>query len=108
MAKIVISYSRRDRRRVRRIVSILRDEYGYERVWCDENFYAGQVWWQEILQEIGGCHIFVYVMSPPSLTSPYCLAELEEARRLRKHILPVKLRRGRAAQLAGFAPLNLL
>jgi DNA invertase Pin-like site-specific DNA recombinase len=43
-----------------------------------------------------------------SLTSPYCLAELEEARRLRKHILPVKLRRGRAAQLAGFAPLNLL
>jgi hypothetical protein len=91
MAKIVINYSRRDKFRVKQIVSILRDEYGQDRVWYDENFYGGQVWWQEILDEIADCHVFVYMMSPDALGAPYCLAQLEEARRLRKHILLVKL-----------------
>jgi hypothetical protein len=92
MAQIFISYSRSDKPKVKKLVSLLREDYGLDKVWWDENFYGGQVWWHEITEQIASCHIFIYMMSPHSLGSPYCQAELEEARRLRKHILPVKIR----------------
>ncbi|MDX2138154.1 MAG: SUMF1/EgtB/PvdO family nonheme iron enzyme [Chloroflexota bacterium] len=93
MPKIFVSYSRSDKAKVKTLIPLLREDYGLDNVWWDENFYGGQVWLEEILQQIAQCDVFVYLMSPRSLGSPYCQAELEEARRLRKPILPVKLRR---------------
>jgi formylglycine-generating enzyme required for sulfatase activity len=93
MHKIFVSYSRSDKTKVKKLIPLLREVYGLENVWWDENFYGGQVWWEEIRQQIAACDVFVYLMSPRSLGSPYCQAELEEAKRLRKPILPVKLRR---------------
>jgi formylglycine-generating enzyme len=93
MHKIFVSYSRSDKSKVKKLIPLLREVYGLENVWWDENFYGGQVWWEEIRQQIAECDVFVYLMSPRSLGSPYCLAELDEAKRLRKPILPVKLRR---------------
>jgi len=93
MAKIFVSYSRSDKPKVKKLIPLLREYYGVENVWWDQNFYGGQVWWNEIKQQIAHCDVFVYLMSPRSLGSPYCLAELEEARRLRKQILYANLRR---------------
>jgi hypothetical protein len=92
MAKIFVSYSRSDKAKVRKLIPLLRENYGYENVWWDQNFYGGQVWWEELLKQINQCDVFVFSMSQRSLSSPYCLAELEEARRLRKPIVYVKLR----------------
>jgi formylglycine-generating enzyme required for sulfatase activity len=96
MPKIFVSYSRVDKRKVGQIVDQLRSDYGHENVFWDEDFRGGDLWWDKLLGEIGSCHIFVYMMSSRSIGAPYCQAELEEAERLHKHILPVRLRRGTA------------
>lgn len=93
MTRIFVSYSRSDRRTVKKLIPLLREHYGYENVWWDQNFVGGELWWEEILKEIAQCDIFLYLLSPQSLSRPYCLAEREEARRLHKQILYVKLRR---------------
>lgn len=92
MAKIFISYSRVDREFVVALAKLLREVYGYDNVWYDENLHGGDIWWQEILDAIAECDIFMYLLSNESVTSPYCLAELQEAQRLYKGIITVQVR----------------
>lgn len=94
MARIFISYKRSDRKRVGKLVSLLHEHYGNTAVWWDQHFVGGDLWWNEILKQIADCDVFIYLMTSDSLLSPYCQAELEEARRLHKRILPVKFKRG--------------
>jgi hypothetical protein len=91
MPRIFISYSRDDRAFVDGLVPLLRELYGYDNVWFDEVLRGGQDWWDEILRQIRRCDIFCYLLSDDSLQSRYCRAELEEALRLKKHILPAKV-----------------
>ncbi|MBZ0280687.1 MAG: TIR domain-containing protein [Anaerolineae bacterium] len=92
MSKIFISYSRIDRNFVDDFVPLLREVYGKNDVWVDDELHGGQVWWDEILRQIANCDVFIYLLSNESLESSYCQAEYQEALRLNKLILPVQIR----------------
>ncbi|MEO1442971.1 MAG: toll/interleukin-1 receptor domain-containing protein [Chloroflexota bacterium] len=93
MARIFVSYSRADRQFIDQFIPLIRRVYGNDSVWFDDDIHGGVVWWQMILNEVGKCDLFVYLVSNESLESPYCQAELREALRLNKAILPVIVRR---------------
>jgi formylglycine-generating enzyme required for sulfatase activity len=92
MPRIFISYSRVDRPFIVELAARLRRIYGLDQVWFDESLHGGDLWWQEILSQIARCDIFIYMISRDSIESETCLAELTEARRLRKLVLPVLVR----------------
>lgn len=87
---LFISYSRVDKSFTVQLERYLRQ--AYDNVWFDESLHGGQLWWDEILKHISQCDIFIYLLSPESLESTYCLAEFSEAVRLQKQILPVLIR----------------
>lgn len=91
MTSIFISYDRDDRPITRQLANQLRRVYGFDQVWYDENIRGGQDWWDEIRQQIGSRDIFMYLLSDESAKSPYCQAEHDEAKRLNKEVLPVRI-----------------
>lgn len=92
MARIFVSYSRADRQFVDEFVPLLYRVYGKESLWFDDDITGGETWWPLILSQIQGCELFIYLLSNDALTSPYCQAELREALRLHKRVLPVIVR----------------
>jgi formylglycine-generating enzyme required for sulfatase activity len=92
MAQIFISYSRVDRPFVEALADKLRRIYGHDNVWFDEGLHGGDIWWEEILEQIASRDIFIYVLSNDSIESDYCQAEFTEARRLQKQIITVQAR----------------
>lgn len=83
--KIFVSYARVDKPYCIRIIETL---HAHE-IWYDQRLYAGQDWWKEILRRLDWCEVFVYLLSPDSVASLYCRRELEIARRLKRHVIPV-------------------
>ncbi|WP_020527112.1 toll/interleukin-1 receptor domain-containing protein [Flexithrix dorotheae] len=68
---------------------------GYD-CWFDKvNIPDGDDYALRIKHGIESAHNFVYIMAPRSLTSPYCLLELEYARLLGKRVIPMN-------QMVGF------
>jgi formylglycine-generating enzyme required for sulfatase activity len=93
MARFFISYSRVDQKPfTEEFAKRLRRVYGDASVWYDAGLTGGQRWWDEILRQIAAAEVFIYLLSPESVGSSYCQAELAEARRLHKKILPVLIR----------------
>lgn len=90
LGDLFISYSRTDRDTVASIAKRLDRVYG--QIWFDRELFGGQDWWQEILSQIAICDVFVYMISPDSIRSEYCVAEYNEARRLNKPIVPIMVR----------------
>jgi hypothetical protein len=90
--RIFICHSRIDRPFVDELIPQLRRVYKHENVWVDEEIHGGQIWWEEILNQIAAADIFAYLLSDASIGSPYCRAELAEAQRLQKPILTVQVR----------------
>lgn len=105
MARIFVSYSWADRQFINEFVPLLRRVYGQDILWFDEHIHGGEDWWALILRQIGDCDLFVYLISNDSLGSPYCNAELREALRLHKPVLPVVVRP--KTQYPGSAPADL-
>ncbi len=60
-------------------------------VWLDESLHGGQLWWDEILRQLGECHLFILAVSAHSLASEACVAEWEYAAALNRPFLPVRL-----------------
>jgi hypothetical protein len=58
-------------------------------VWYDQQLSGGQQWWDTILENIRDCDCFIFALSPASLHSKACRAELDYAHRLERRILPV-------------------
>jgi hypothetical protein len=87
---VFISYAREDRD----AVEVLRRDVEKSRhdTWMDEELDGGESWWAEILEEIRACQAFVFVVSPDSLTSRACRAELDYALALNRPLLPVMVR----------------
>jgi non-canonical purine NTP pyrophosphatase (RdgB/HAM1 family) len=86
--KIFVSYAHEDSEDVLEVVQAL----NVHEVWIDNKLNVGQEWWNEIERQIAACHCFLFVMSPESMGSEYCLKEVEVARRLQKPIAPIMLR----------------
>ncbi|HYO87484.1 MAG TPA: toll/interleukin-1 receptor domain-containing protein, partial [Candidatus Limnocylindrales bacterium] len=89
--RLFLSYARVDQPIAIQIAEALS---GNHDVWLDERLYAGQRWWEEIRRRLDWCEGFVYLLSPESVTSEYCLRELKLALDMRKYIFPVLIRRG--------------
>jgi hypothetical protein len=85
--QVFISYARRDGPAVNHLHSDL--ERADHRVWFDQQLEGGQLWWDEVLERIRTCELFVFALSPDSLKSRACRAELAYATELRRPILPV-------------------
>lgn len=92
MPRIFISYSHKDRTVAKRLVDSLRSAYGYSEVWFDENLSAGQIWREELLTQIVGCDVFLFLISPDSIQSDYCKKEIAHAQGARKPIIPLMVR----------------
>ena len=92
MTRIFVSYSHVDRPDVEELVLRLRKVYGHDSVWMDNNGIGGDSWWEETLERIAACKIFLYMLSNEALKSPYCQAEYKEAYRLHKRIVAVQIR----------------
>ncbi len=85
---VFISYSRTDHAFVAELARTLGDR-GLK-VWVDlEGLLAGEEFLPRILSAIEGADAIVFVLSPDSIASPYCLRELEHAALHRKRILPL-------------------
>ncbi len=89
--KIFISYSRDDKAWVYELWRALRDR-GFHDAWIDQRIIPAQDWWNTILDEIEAAEVFIYVMTPKSVESIYCAAELAHALTCNKPILPLMLK----------------
>jgi hypothetical protein len=91
MTRIFISYCRVDSWMSRRLAELLSQTF--DEVWYDTaKLVGGDEWWEKITQQVTECDHFVFLLSPESVTSEWCHREFLEAQRLRKHIIPVRVR----------------
>lgn len=98
MTDIFISYSRRDKAFVRALFSALSK---FNRtVWIDWEDIAPAVnWEQSIYKGIENGNKFIFVISPDSIISPYCLDEINYAIKHDKQLVPVLCRDTNLEQL---------
>ncbi len=87
--KIFISYAHEQREKVDQLEQILVN-LGHS-VWFDKQLVGGTPWWDEILEQIRNCDVFLYAMSQESSVSDACKSERDYAAALKKPILPIKL-----------------
>jgi len=85
--RLFISYARDDATAVNDLQRDL--ARANHQVWFDRKLEGGQRWWDEILKQIRICELFVFVLSPETLQSKACGAELKYAAALERPILPV-------------------
>ena len=87
---VFISYARKDAA----LADLLRQdvERAKRDVWVDRELTGGQDWWDTILGQIRGCNVFIFALSPDSLRSKACMAELHYTLALRRPLLPVMVR----------------
>jgi TIR domain/WD40-like Beta Propeller Repeat len=85
--RIFISYARQDQAAVETLNADL--ERARVHVWMDEELIGGESWWDTILEQIRSCDLFIFALSPNSLRSRACKAELEYAIALGRPLLPV-------------------
>ena len=97
MTNFFISYASLDSSKVDTIVSRLRSlnnvgNYSHYEIWQDKyNVRDGQDWWEEIVNAIINCDVFVFMISSKSVMNNNCRAELSYARRHNRPILPLVL-----------------
>jgi hypothetical protein len=84
---IFISYARRDTRTVNELVSDVRR--AQREAWFDQELGGGQPWWDAILERIRNADLFIFALSPDSVVSRACRAELAYAVACDRPLLPV-------------------
>ncbi len=87
---LFISYARADVDTVRGIAERLSAFKHF--AFVDDQLEAGQDWWEVILENIRACRVLLFVVSPSSVRSRACRAELSYAHALGKKIVPIKVR----------------
>ena len=85
---VFVSYASKD---VERVTALQRDLGAIVGggVWIDSELHGGQQWWSAILDQIRSCDLFVFALSPRSLRSEACMAELSYAVATNRPLLPV-------------------
>ncbi|NOY63290.1 MAG: TIR domain-containing protein [Gammaproteobacteria bacterium] len=89
MAQIFISYSRQNEGVIKTLVKDLK--VAKKEVWLDEALNGGQPWWDQILEKIRCCDIFIFAFSHDSRKSEACKRELGYAITLNKKVLPLRV-----------------
>ena len=89
--RLFLSYSRDDKAYVYELWRALRDRAHHD-AWIDQRIVPAQDWWETILKNIETCETFIYLMTPKSVESIYCRAELTYALALNKPILPIMIK----------------
>jgi hypothetical protein len=89
--RLFISYSRDDKAWVYELWRALRDR-AFHDAWIDQRIVPAQDWWESILQNIEAAEAAIYIMTPKSVESIYCIAEIEYAAHLNKPIVPIMLK----------------
>jgi|GEM_PF-3043192 len=87
---IFISYSHKDLDFVRGLAKDLRRDP--IRVWFDERLRGGKPWVEQLQDAVKVFDVFVLVLSPDSVESPYIRDEIEWAKANNKPILPILYR----------------
>jgi formylglycine-generating enzyme required for sulfatase activity len=89
--KLFISYSHDDKAWLLDFWRAMRDE-GQHDAWIDQQVEPTQDWWETILLNIEDCQCLIYVLSPQSVESIYCTAQMNYALALNKPVLPLMLK----------------
>ena len=89
VAHVFVSYSRRDKSYVSRLVKSL-TEQGIP-VWFDQDVYAGDRWGTRLKEMIDTCAAVLLVMSPNAAASKYVQEELHEADESGRLVVPLLL-----------------
>jgi YVTN family beta-propeller protein len=91
LADVFLSYSRRDGEFAQRLTSALQERG--KAVWFDvEGIRDAEVFPEALRRAIEASDGFVFVISPDSVRSSFCVEEAEDAARLNKRIVPLALR----------------
>jgi hypothetical protein len=87
--KVFVSYARANRPHVEQLVEHL----GVLdcQTWFDSSLRGGQDWWEQILDRITDCDVFIAIISREALNSVACEREFDWAEALGKPVLPVAL-----------------
>src|ERR1700739_1711261 len=86
---LFISYSSQDRSTVDALTNALRR--GQQQVWFDQELGGGDSWWNQILEQIRSCDVFIIALSNHWLQSKPSQSELRYAQALKRPILPVRI-----------------
>ena len=90
MGHVFLSYSRRDKEQVDRIVEALISSK--IEVWIDRSdIKAGKTWRQQIVEAIDTCEAFILMLSPNSVLSDNVRREIDLALDSGRTILPIRL-----------------
>jgi hypothetical protein len=103
MRRVFVSYSRNNLETVAQLVQDL--QAAGVATWHDQTLTGGQRWWDNILDNIRECNLFVFALSPESWQSEACRSELAYVVQLNKPILPVLVADGINLNLLS-PPLN--
>jgi WD40 repeat protein len=91
VAKLFVSYSRKDSEAARKIIEALAD-MGQD-IWVDwEDIPPASNWMEQILRGIEDVDAFLFMVSPDSSVSEVCKVEVNHAAKNNKRIIPVVLR----------------
>ncbi|MEM7274004.1 MAG: toll/interleukin-1 receptor domain-containing protein [Actinomycetota bacterium] len=97
-----ISYSREDAALVETMRSDL-EAMGAD-PWIDKELSGGQTWWNHVLDRIAAADVFFIAISPASIGSEACIAELSYAKQADRPVVPVRIR-GEVSPATAPAPL---
>ncbi|HUE99614.1 MAG TPA: TIR domain-containing protein [Anaerolineales bacterium] len=91
MAKLFVSYSRRDSVAARRLIDSFKSIE--QDVWVDwESIPPAVDWLEQIFRGIEEADAFIFLISPDSLASEVCKVEINRAAQNNKRIIPIVLR----------------
>ena len=91
MAKLFVSYSRRDSVAARRLIEAFRSIN--QDVWVDwESIPPATDWLEQIFRGIEESDAFIFLISPDSIVSEVCKVEINRASQNNKRIIPIVLR----------------
>jgi len=91
MAKLFVSYSRKDSVVARKLIQSFKDT-GQD-VWVDwEDIPPAVDWLEQIFRGIEGSDAFIFIISPDSVASEVCNVEVGRAAQNNKRIIPVVVR----------------
>src|SRR5688572_26259644 len=91
MAKLFVSYSRRDSVAARKLIEAFRSID--QDVWVDwESIPPAVDWLEQIFRGIEEADAFIFMISPDSIVSEVCKVEINRAAQNNKRIIPIVLR----------------